>query len=175
MEGKHLSRKAQLTFVLFAVLACIGCDQASKHLARHALRGSPVSILHDAVRFELVENNGGFLSLGVRFSDGPRHLFFLILVPLVLVGVVVKAFRSRHTDTARLLALSLVLGGGAGNLLDRITNHGAVIDFISLGIGPWRSGIFNLADVAILVGLIAYLLRGRGECARPEPNPDVAT
>ena len=175
MEGKHLFRKAQLTFVLFAVLACTGFDQASKHLARRAFGDSPVSILHDAVRFELVENHGGFLSLGIRFSDGPRHMFFLILVPLVLAGVVLKALRSRHTDTARLLALSLVLGGGAGNLLDRITNDGAVIDFISLGFGHWRSGIFNLADVAILVGLIVYLLRGRGECPRRDSNLNPAT
>jgi signal peptidase II len=51
-----------------------------------------------------------------------------------------------------------VAAGGIGNLLDRLFNNGAVIDFIRLGIGPLRTGIFNMADVAIVTGVVTFLL-----------------
>jgi signal peptidase II len=56
------------------------------------------------------------------------------------------------------IALSLLAGGGIGNLIDRIANDGAVTDFVRIGIGPLRTGIFNLADVAIVVGVLVLAL-----------------
>jgi signal peptidase II len=52
-----------------------------------------------------------------------------------------------------------ILAGGLGNLIDRVTNHGQVTDFLNLGIGSLRTGIFNVADVAITGGalLLAWL------------------
>jgi signal peptidase II len=58
----------------------------------------------------------------------------------------------------------LVAAGGAGNLVDRIVRDGRVIDFMNLGLGPVRTGIFNMADVQIMAGL-ALLLLGRRELA----------
>lgn len=53
-----------------------------------------------------------------------------------------------------MLALSLFIGGGTSNLLDRLLHGGYVVDFINIGIGPVRTGIFNVADVAISLGMI---------------------
>jgi signal peptidase II len=50
------------------------------------------------------------------------------------------------------LNFALVLSGGIGNLIDRIGNEGRVIDFMNLGIGSWRTGVFNVADIVILGG-----------------------
>lgn len=55
---------------------------------------------------------------------------------------------------ATVVAWSLVLGGGLGNLVDRIMNDGRVIDFMDIGIGSLRTGIFNVADVCITIGVL---------------------
>ena len=53
-----------------------------------------------------------------------------------------------------MLALSLFIGGGTSNLLDRLLHGGYVVDFINIRIGPVRTGIFNVVDVAISLGMI---------------------
>ena len=73
------------------------------------------------------------------------------------------------------LALVLILAGGIGNLIDRLSNGGYVTDFICLGIGPIRTGIFNIADVAITLGclLIAcHALRSSPSRDQPVPQQD---
>ena len=57
----------------------------------------------------------------------------------------------------RLVLLILFVGGGVSNLLDRII-HGAAVDFMNVGIGPLRTGIFNVAAVAIMLGVGIVLL-----------------
>lgn len=52
-----------------------------------------------------------------------------------------------------------MLSGGLGNLLDRIMNDGRVIDFMNLGIGPLRTGIFNVADVCITIGVVLLIFQ----------------
>lgn len=58
-----------------------------------------------------------------------------------------------------IVAWSLVLSGGLGNLVDRIMNDGRVIDFMNIGIGGFRTGIFNVADVCITVGVVLLVLQ----------------
>ncbi len=51
----------------------------------------------------------------------------------------------------------LILAGGFGNLYDRAVNDGRVVDFMLLQIGPLKTGVFNVADIAILAGLFGFL------------------
>ena len=55
----------------------------------------------------------------------------------------------------------LVAGGGLGNLWDRLARDGAVVDFLNLGIGPVRTGIFNVADLVLVAGLVVLAIAGR--------------
>jgi signal peptidase II len=74
----------------------------------------------------------------------------------------------------RTLACALLLGGAIGNLIDRVRFDGLVIDFMNLGIGPLRTGIFNVADVAISVGAVLLILPHFAP-ARPEgPTAETA-
>lgn len=57
------------------------------------------------------------------------------------------------------VAWSLVLSGGLGNLVDRIINDGRMIDFMNIGIGSLRTGIFNVADVYITVGVVVLVFQ----------------
>jgi signal peptidase II len=162
-----MTRARTLLFVAVLVLSA-GCDHAAKQIARDVLAGSPgVAFAADMLRFELAENPGGFMSLGAGLDTGLRGLFFLGFVPLLLTLLCVFVLRSGAASRASLLGLGGVAGGGLANWLDRLLHDGSVTDFVSLGIGPLRTGVFNLADVAVVGGcLLLFLARPQ----RPEPS-----
>jgi signal peptidase II len=138
----------------------VGCDQLAKRVASHALAdASTVSLLGDTVRLELVRNPGAFLSLGSELPEAVRHAAFVLFVPLVLALVCALALRAGIPSRSTLAGLALLAGGGLGNWLDRLLQDGAVTDFVSLGFGPLRTGIFNLADLCIIVGAALFVLR----------------
>ena len=74
----------------------------------------------------------------------------------MLLGLTFAARRGRWEGT-RLLGAALIVSGGASNWIDRVAT-GSVIDFLNVGIGPFRTGIFNVADVAIVAGIALLLL-----------------
>ncbi len=138
---------------LIVLLACVGCDQVSKSLAREQLAGlPPISYAADTVRFELVGNPGGFLSLGDSLPAGVRTLFFVFTVPVILLVLCVSLVRSGLRGRSAAIALALLVGGGLGNWIDRVIYGGVVTDFVRLGVGPIHTGIFNVADVAVMAG-----------------------
>lgn len=151
--------------VLFAaiLLFCVGCDQVAKQVATEQLGGSPaLSLLGDTVRLELVQNGGAFLSLGASLPPAVRHAAFVLFVPLVLTIVCALAWRSGIASLTTLAGLALLAGGGLGNWVDRLFHDGLVTDFVSLGIGPLRTGVFNVADLCVMAGAVLFVLRPTG-------------
>jgi signal peptidase II len=137
--------------LLMAIGATIGCDRVTKHVAATSLSGTPSrSFLADTVRLEYVENTGAFLSLGADWPLPVRTAFFSFGNALLLVALAVLAVR-RRWPRPTLLGVALFVGGGTSNLLDRIA-YGKVIDFMNVGLGQVRTGIFNVADMAIMLG-----------------------
>ena len=158
--------------LLIAIGATIGCDRVTKHVAATTLAEAPSrSFLADTFRLEYVENTGAFLGLGAAWPLAVRTAVFGVGNGLLLVGLVVLAMRARWPRRA-LLGVALFVAGGASNLLDRIT-YGMVIDFMNVGIGALRTGIFNVADVAIMLGASILVLEGSrsDRHASPIPNP----
>ena len=138
--------------LVVAIAATISCDRATKHIAATTLVGAPSqSYLADTLRFEYVENTGGFLSLGSDLPPALRTGLFTVGTGLTLLGTVAGAILFRWSGWP-LLGLTLFVAGGASNWLDRVV-RGSVIDFINVGLGPLRTGIFNVADVAIMLGV----------------------
>ena len=145
--------------LLITIGVTIGCDRVTKHVAATALSEAPSrSFLADTFRLEYVENTGAFLGLGADWPLGARTAVFGVGNGLLLAALVVLAKRGRWPGRA-LLGVALFVAGGASNLLDRIT-YGTVIDFMNVGIGPLRTGIFNVADVAIMLGAGILVLEG---------------
>ncbi|HYU35741.1 MAG TPA: signal peptidase II [Thermoanaerobaculia bacterium] len=169
-----MSRALQVGLMVM-LLSCVGCDQAIKILAKSHLSSSlPLEFLNGAVRVQYAENTGAFLSLGADLPEKARFLLFVGLVGPILITGLAFAFKSHRMTLTQKMGLILAVGGGIGNLIDRIT-HGAVVDFVSLGIGPLRTGIFNLADVAITVGLLLFLAAGARETGTiPAEGTDAA-
>jgi signal peptidase II len=162
----------RFTVVILTLCCCVGCDQASKSAARAMLNsGVTESLFADSLRLQLVENPGSFLSLGASLPEHVRFILFTAAVAALLIGLVGASLFARRLGPARFVALALVAGGGISNLIDRFLYDGRVTDFLNVGIGSLRTGIFNLADMAILAGALLLILR-RGA---PTPTPRSTT
>ncbi len=156
---KSLSRAVVVALTLFC---CVGCDQASKAAARSFLSsGTLHSYLADSLRLQLTENPGSFLSLGAALPQQVRFWLFTAVVGLLLLGILGAALFAKRLDRPRAMSLALIAGGGVSNLIDRLWNDGRVTDFLNVGIGAVRTGVFNLADMLILSGALALLFANR--------------
>jgi len=138
--------------VVMTIGATIGCDRVTKQVAETKLTGMAThSFFADTIRLEYVENAGAFLGVGAEWSPAVRTALFGFGNGLLLLVMSVLAIRHRWPRLA-LVGIAFFVAGGASNLLDRLT-RGSVIDFINVGLGPLRTGIFNVADVAIMLGV----------------------
>ena len=141
--------------VFLITLTCVGCDQATKFAAKQNLQHGPVySYAGDTLRLQYAENTGAFLSLGASLPEPLRQLIFTLLVGIFILGLIAYLLMSRAPTPFAVSCLSLVAGGGVSNLIDRIAYDGRVVDFLNVGIGPLRTGIFNVADMAIAFGAV---------------------
>lgn len=161
------SRWAGRIVLPLAIVGTIGCDRVTKHVAATTLVHSPNrSYLGDTVRIGYVENQGGFLSVGADLAPAMRAAVFTVATGAMLLVLIVVAVRRRLSGWPA-LGLALFVSGGASNWIDRIT-HGRVIDFLNVGVGPVRTGVFNVADLAIMVGAVAFTW---GELSRRSSDP----
>ena len=159
---------ARIALLLSVVAATIGCDRVTKALAVGHLAGGPDrSYLVDTLRLEYTENPGAFLSLGSDLPGWARRALFVYGTALSLVVISLVALRPSSRSLGA-LGLSLIWAGGASNLVDRVA-RGSVVDFLNVGIGPLRTGIFNVADLAITLGAF-LVVAGWGFGVRP-PRP----
>lgn len=161
-----------LTCIVF-----IGCDRITKTLAKeHLMYHEPITYLHNTIRLEYAENTGAALSLGDQLSKTAGFLLLCIL-PLVfmvvLTGYVIVKIKT--FDRLKLFALSLIVAGGFGNVIDRIAYDRHVTDFMNVGISSLRTGIFNVADLCVTTGVVILLFTFKNEkpadanAAVPEP------
>ena len=158
--------------VMLTLSCCVGCDQVSKSAARSMLHtGVTESLFADSLRFQLTENPGSFLSLGAALPEHLRFILFTAAVAVILAGLVGAALFARRLGTALFVALALLAGGGISNLIDRLLYDGRVTDFLNVGIGSLRTGIFNLADMAIMAGALLLILNMRAGSSTSAPPP----
>jgi signal peptidase II len=158
--------------LLVVLLTTVGCDQATKSMAQtHLSSAEPRSFLNGFFWLHYAENPGAFLSFGAALPDHLQHWIFTVAVALVLgVLLLISLREAMRVSTTVVVALALFLGGGIGNLIDRVTNDGRVIDFMHIGFGNLRTGIFNVADMALMtaVALLAlYSYQTRARAATP--------
>jgi len=159
-EKSGAARSAgHIVLLLLVVAACAGCDQATKAVVKAQLTTSgPVTLFHHTVTLMYTENPGAFLSLGAELPAGVRFALFTVAVGLVLSCALASLLWCRAWGLWQRCGLALIVGGGVGNLIDRIGNHGYVVDFLRVSIGPWHTGVFNGADAAITAGVIIFAL-----------------
>lgn len=138
----------------FVAALVVALDQLTKTLALESLSDGPVDVLGGFVTLRITINSGG--AFGV-LQGVPG--FFLVATIGIIAGILLWARNVEHRGW--LAALGLVLGGGLGNVVDRVVrDHGGVVDFVDLHWWP----VFNVADACIVTGVGLLLLLGtRGE------------
>lgn len=158
-EMAHVKR---IWLVIGVLIVSVTLDQVTKYLAiAHLMGQPPIIYFNDVFRLQFATNTGAFLSLGSQLPDGLRFWVLTGLNGLILVGVGAYLFLRTQVPRGLTWALALILSGGVGNIIDRIRHDGKVIDFMNMG-WPWwpleiRTGIFNVADLAIVAGLVLMI------------------
>ncbi|MDX2247920.1 MAG: signal peptidase II [Bacteroidia bacterium] len=154
----QLSKLTRLALILGIVMLNVGCDQISKSIVRDRVdEYEQIELIGQHFILTKVENTGAFLSAGSNLSPVLRQLVLIVLpgiVMFLLLGMV--AFRDK-IENAVILFMCFMIGGGIGNLLDRIA-YGSVTDFLHIDLGLVRTGVFNMADVSIMIGGIGILI-----------------
>lgn len=149
--------KIKALLILLVFFPLIGCDRVTKEQAVTHLKGQEsLSFLNGFFNLTYHENSGGMLSLGSNLPETIRFTIFITLVGLVLIGGLVYIL-AKPMNKLGFTAGLLILAGGFGNLYDRAINDGRVVDFMLLQLGPLQTGIFNVADIAIMVGLFGII------------------
>ena len=163
-----LTLKFKLSIVFIILVLVISLDQATKLWAVETLRGqSSVEYMGGFFTFTYAENTGAFLGFGGDWSRQVRFIVFAVVVLLGLVGMFWYLLK-KEVSKANLIAYSFILAGGLGKLWDRMSRaNGGVIDFmvfdsgLNLNLGfikiPMRTGVVNIADIAIVIGVLLAL------------------
>lgn len=157
-------KKAVFWAPLVGAVVIVIVDQIVKTLViRHIPEGRIYArFFGDFVWIVHTRNTGAAFSLGASSAPLVRFLFFIALPVVVLGGVLVYYFRAAHVSLLMRWSMGLILGGGIGNLIDRIFRPEGVVDFISLKmyglLGMERFATFNIADSAITIGEILLVI-----------------
>ncbi|WP_179335648.1 signal peptidase II [Winogradskyella costae] len=150
-------------FIIILIAFNIAIDQISKVIVRTTMiRGGKgqINVIQDYFQLIWVENKGAFLGMGSDMNPTLRLIFLLILPTLVLAYVIYYIIKTKELDRMSLIAFCCIAGGGIANVFDRIV-FGQVTDFfyINLG-GVFKTGIFNVADMSVTIGMVILLLSG---------------
>tara|TARA_R110000796_G_scaffold252619_2_gene388841 strand:- start:88612 stop:89091 length:480 start_codon:yes stop_codon:yes gene_type:complete len=144
--------------ILILVLLNIGCDQISKNIVRKNVNQNEyIQLVNDNFILTNVENTGAMLGFGEGFPPILKIILLQILPVVVLIALLINILRKTYINKWLLGAFAFVIGGGIGNLIDRIA-HGKVTDFFILKLGFFKTGIFNMADVSVTLGIILIFI-----------------
>ncbi len=131
-------------------------DQASKWLVVQSMQLYQSIPLLPGFNLTYVHNTGAAFSL-LSEAGGWQRWFFALIALAISVILTLWLMRLKKNETLMAAALSLILGGAIGNLIDRLL-YGYVIDFLDLYYQNWHWPAFNIADSAICVGVALMLL-----------------
>lgn len=138
------NKTVRLIVILVTIFIII--DQASKLMVSNLIDGS---VGNDIFAFQIANNTG--MAFGFNDGSNVKNIFIMLFVLIIVIRFVKNQIELIDTKTA--VALSMVLAGGLGNLIDRIF-RGAVLDFIKI----YKFPIFNLADVLVFIGAILLVI-----------------
>jgi signal peptidase II len=160
----EFKRHLRTLVILLIVMCNIGCDQITKVIVREKLAyNENISLIENHFTLTRVENTGAFLSVGDSLPL-PIRFMLLSLLPLIALaaGLYFLVVRT-NISKPLMVGICFVIGGGMGNLFDRML-YGSVTDFLHLNLVIFQTGIFNMADVSIMVGMfiiVVYSFRSR--------------
>jgi signal peptidase II len=170
MKGTKLNRLTARVLFLVLILFNIGCDQVTKQIVRDRVDyHANIKILTDHITLTKVENSGAFLSAGDTLSGSFKFVLLILLPMATLLFGFYLVMRRRNMPLLLVLGICFVVGGGAGNLYDRVI-YGSVTDFLHIDLVIFQTGVFNVADMSIMLGMFLIVLNSFGGRARLQPQ-----
>jgi len=144
--------------LLLLLAFVIGFDRVTKIYVRDHIHFSIIiTIVKDFLTITRVENTGAFLSLGTSLQNPWRFIILTLLPVIALAWGLIYVLIKPNLHLLNQVGIITILAGGIGNLYDRAV-YGSVTDFVHMNFGIFETGIFNVADVAIMVGVGILLL-----------------
>jgi len=152
-----LKNPVKICIALIVIFINIGCDQITKEKIRDTMVDKEViQIVENHFILTKVENKGAALGLFANFPPVFKTMLLKIFPLLVLFSIFGYILKEVKIPTILLVGLSFIIGGGIGNIYDRIL-YNSVTDFMFIEFGSFHTGIFNMADVSIVVGTLFIL------------------
>ena len=154
-EIKKMKQKKTIKFIalLFLVALNVGCDQISKIVVRQKIDyNENISLIKNHLTLTKVENRGAFLSMGDELPEAIRFILLSLMPILVLSFGLYYLLTQSDLPLFMQLGICCLLGGGIGNIYDRL-KFGSVTDFLHIDFGLFSTGVFNFADVSIMIGI----------------------
>lgn len=148
---------SRFLIVFIAIVFLVGCDQTTKQAANIHLKDKSHQNIAGIINLQYIENDGGMLSLGSKLPESVKFIIFILVVSGFLLILLFYIIKNQKLLFLKQIALILIFSGGVGNLIDRIFNNGNVIDFIRIKLPLLESGIFNIADSYVTVGILALM------------------
>jgi signal peptidase II len=161
-KENHLARSSkssgnQQSFLLWmgASALILILDQLTKVIAKSSLIEGISQPVTSFLNWTLVYNPGAAFSFLAQAGGWQR--WFFTGIGLIAAAIMIWLIKKNTSQTLFCLAMSLVLSGAIGNVIDRIL-YGAVVDFVDLHYAGWHWPAFNIADSAITIGVILLIL-----------------
>ena len=153
------NRLIKTILILSIVIINIGCDQVSKKIVRQNINPyQTIHLLSNHLTLTRVENTGAFLSTGDSLPKTAKNIL-LSLLPLIAIALgLIFILSKQNISNGMLAGFCFVIGGGIGNIFDRIM-RGSVTDFLHVKLGGFQTGIFNMADMSIMIGVAIILIQ----------------
>lgn len=141
-----------MKIIILISLLSLGIDIISKQLVLNLmLEHQSITIIKDFFYITFAKNTG------VAFSFLEGKVPLIIIMTSIIIILILKYIKSTNPNKYESISYGLILGGAIGNLIDRII-YGYVIDFLDFNIFGYPYPIFNLADTAIVIGVIALII-----------------
>lgn len=159
------------TLLILLILGLnVGCDQVTKNIVRQNISyHEQIVLIDDHLTLTKTENGGAFLGFGDSLPE-PLKSFLLTILPLFILGLAITFLvKKKNLPNLIILGVCFMVGGGIGNIYDRIM-YGSVTDFLHIDFVLFQTGIFNMADVSIMIGVFFILLE-----SLKNTNPDYLT
>lgn len=157
MERMIKDNSTKILIIAVLLFLNVGCDQVSKAYVRKSIESyDRISLIQNHLTLTKVENTGAFLGMGKSVPEFVRILA-LIIIPIMVMLYGLYFMIRNQVPKYTLLGLSFMIGGGIGNIFDRIM-HGSVTDFFHIDFIIFKTGIFNMADVSIMTGLFIMMI-----------------
>ena len=145
-------KNKKILLIIFIILISICIDQIVKQIVIKNVFSSSIQIIKGVLNFTYVENTGG------AYGIGSNNILIFIIINVIIIGILMKFVISKRDEinNALLIAISLIIAGGMGNLIDRIF-RGYVIDFIDIN-PVFKYPVFNIADIFVVTGCIVIAI-----------------